>query len=114
MGENLELINLRNNALSSLHRATFEGWILVLIDPQSAENLYYAGLSNLRYISLNNNKLSAMHPKSFSNLANLCELQLANNVCIDRDFYFNPSKATIENELQNCKADYKLLEHRSV
>jgi Leucine-rich repeat (LRR) protein len=79
----LEWISLGNNALTFLHRVTFEGWILVLIDPQSAEYLYFAGLSNLRYILLNNNKLSAMHPKSFSNLANLYGLQLAGNVCID-------------------------------
>jgi hypothetical protein len=56
----------------------------------------------LKKISLNHNKLSALQPKTFSDLSNLEELWLADNVCVNKDFYYISSKLVIEKELVAC------------
>jgi hypothetical protein len=60
------------------------------------------GLWSLKKISLNHNKLSALQPKTFSDLSNLEELWLADNVCVNKDFYYISSKLVIEKELVAC------------
>ncbi len=56
----------------------------------------------MKKISLNHNKLSALQPKTFSDLSNLEELWLADNVCVNKDFYYISSKLVIEKELVAC------------
>jgi hypothetical protein len=68
----------------------------------------FKGLTNLKIIWLWSNKLSALHPKMFSHLDYLNTLSLSDNTCIDKDFWNNPSKTEIQEDLAICGTGYLL------
>lgn len=85
---NLEDIYLSSNHLQQLHRETFKN------------------NTKLKIIYLGRNRLFAIPHDLFSHLTNLNYLGLVGNICINKDFTSNPSKATIESELSFCGNNY--------
>jgi hypothetical protein len=65
----------------------------------------------LKEIGLRNNELAALHPSTFSDLINLEQLWLEGNICINKNFAYNPSLKTIQKEVfKACGSAYSLHE----
>jgi hypothetical protein len=111
----LRVINLADNAITFLHKDTFKGqyfiFAFVLISNIHTNLIKFQFTGSTK---LHNNKIRALQPQMFSHLADLNDLWLQNNTCVDKKFPVKPSKATIERGLAACGAAYEIQEQLEV
>lgn len=111
---NLRELYLSDNRILSLHMNTFSPLISLEIlaisgnQIQTIDMELFSANLQLREILLYDNKITAIHPHTFNSLSNLFNLELKNNLCVDKDIRYDDGEFQdlVKNYLKQCFEDY--------